>query len=703
MTMTDIRIVDIDHFDYFAFRHLPVQTRSAGNPGGDGKKKYKDVITAFDIETTRIPEIEQSVMYVWQWAFGPDLCVMGRTWDEYKLFVDRLQLCLKPSERLVIYVHNLSFEFCFLRGIMEFGTRDVFAVRSRKVLKCSNGRLEWRCSYLHSNMSLKDYLKKMGAEHQKAPDFKYDKPRYSFTALDPEEIRYCVNDVIGLVEAITIEMAADGDNLYTIPATSTGYVRRDIKHAMRGQYRYVHDQLPTWPILQQQREAFRGGDTHGNRYFTGQIVHKAKSKDRSSSYPDVVCNCKMPISRFFQIKGNVTLDKVLDLIITKQRAVIMRVAITNLRLKDHQWPAPYLSLDKCRSVLNEECDNGRILECDYLETTITDIDLRIILREYEWDDIRFFDVSHARYGKLPRPLVDEVIKYYRLKTELKNVPGQGVFYTKAKNKANSIYGLFSQWPGRVKLLYYQHGIQTPNGWDLFAEDPGMTEEQANAKAEHRLFVCYQWGCWVTAWARYRLREAIWAIIEQGGTFLYCDTDSVKYLGDIDFTAINEARKKDSLESGSYATDPSGEVHYMGVFESEQDMLLFKHMGAKKYCYVTMDDDVETLHSTIAGVAKSAGAAELLAAGKRMKASGEIPADISDAEAGLWAFEQDFVFTAAGGLEAIYNDEPTVTSWEVDGHIIPITANVTLRPGSYTLGLSGDYTRMLLRRVYSIDI
>ncbi len=42
-----------------------------------------------------------------------------------------------------------------------------------------------------------------------------------------------MNDVRGLVEALKAEMSRDDDTLYTIPLTSTGYVRREVKAALR--------------------------------------------------------------------------------------------------------------------------------------------------------------------------------------------------------------------------------------------------------------------------------------------------------------------------------------------------------------------------------------------------------------------------------------------------------------------------------------
>ena len=288
-----------DKFDVGWYANLPAQKRKKGNQSTTQKYYYIDIITAFDIETTYIKEIDQSVMYIWQWQFGPDVSVVGRTWWEFKRFLRALKDQMEENERLVVYVHNLSFEFQFLSGILEFAPEDVFAVDHRKVLKATyDGFLEFRCSYLQTNMSLRAFCEKMGVKNYKLK-MDYNKRRYWYTELTLKEMAYCLNDVRGLVEAIQKEMDRDGDNLYTIPLTSTGYARRDAKKAMRTVSRnYIQNQVPSYRLYLLLHDAFRGGNTHASRYYSNQLLKDVKSADRSSSYPDVICNKRYPVSKF---------------------------------------------------------------------------------------------------------------------------------------------------------------------------------------------------------------------------------------------------------------------------------------------------------------------------------------------------------------------------------------------------------------------
>ena len=670
-------IITPEQFPFEWLYEVPLVKRKQGNQKTRKRVKYKDIITAFDIETTRLIDIEQSVMYVWQWQFGDDYTVVGRTWEQFATFQRKISKILDDSV-LVIFVHNLSYEFQFLRGIYQFSPDEVFAIKSRKVLKCNMyGCFEFRCSYIHSNMNLDTYTEKMGVKHKKLTGtFDYEKIRYPWTELSNDELAYCVHDVQGLVEAVKIEMEHDGDNLYTFPLTSTGYVRRDAKKAMSTvSISFVKNQLPDYEIYKMLREAFRGGNTHANRYYANYTLHNVHSADRSSSYPDVMCNCKFPISEFYRL-GEMPYKEVIKLIEKRSKALIMRVAISGIYLKRIDWGCPYLSISKCRHIENALEDNGRILSADYIETTLTDIDLRIVLQEYSFTDIRFFDVASARYGYLPSPLISTICQYYHYKTELKDVSGQELLYLKSKNKINSLYGMCAQDPVKQSILFINNNFQEQN------EEESKLLLENNKKA----FLAYQWGVWVTAWARYRLEEGI--ILAHGDIenpnspqFVYCDTDSVKYLGDIDLTVFNRQRILDSKRSGAYATDPAGITHYMGVYEKEHDMCEFRTMGAKKYVYRETPDD--KLICTIAGVSKSLGGKEL------------------ESHGGITAFHEGFTFEEAGGLEAVYNDDINEVI-DVDGHSLKITSNVVLRPSTYTLGLSADYKRLLTEVRYDYE-
>ena len=657
-----------------------------GNAGTRQPRKYIDIITAFDIETCACPELPgNAMMYVWQWCFyypdKPDdyIVIMGRTWDELRLFIQQLLPAIRAYDdraSMVVLVHNLAYEFQFLRTIYDFGPDEVFCLDSRKPAKATMYRkeLELRCTYIHSNMSLAQYTKKMGVKHVKlsGEDYDYKKTRYPWTPLTEEERAYCAHDVIGLCEAYHAEMQLDGDNLATMPLTSTGYVRRICKRAMKHSSKWeIKNSQPDENLYPLLRDVFRGGDTHCNRYYSGFILEDVKSADRSSSYPDVMCNCQFPRGAFRQEQH--PSEKKLEYLLSNNRAVLMRVAFTGLRQRDKYWGFPYVPYSKCQKAVRPLLDNGRILKADYLEIALCDIDLYIIRETYEWDRFEVQDLWSTYYGHLPTPLIMVTQEFYRDKTELKGVPGQEVYYTKRKNLLNSLYGMMAQNPVRQSIQF----ISSDPRQYVEADKP---LEELLEENERRAFLTYQHGVYVTAWARLRLYEGQKLAGDNG---VYCDTDSVKYINDIDWEPYNAQRIADSKASGSYATDPAGITHYMGVYEQEHTMARFRSWGAKKYAY-QFEPGGKT-YVTISGVNKGYGGPEL------------------DEHGGLEAFKPGFVFHRAGGTESVYNDHTKEYIQYADGHELELGPNILIRDSTYEVSVATDYDRLLKSRDMHIKL
>lgn len=662
-----VEVMTVDEFKSWGcmLRAAPICKRPEGNQGGK-KRLIKDVICAFDIETSNLPDIQQNIMYVWHFAYGEQIVIRGRTWGEYKDLINFLVNQLKAKETLAIYVHNLSYEWQYLKAVHFFGEDDVFAMNARKVIKatCFEKKIEYRCSYAQTNMSLSLFTAKMNVEHVKlsGDDYNYKKIRYPWSDLTCFEKAYGQNDVVGLVEALKVEMALDGDNLYTIPMTSTGYVRRDAKNAMRQvPYNFVKKMQPDFALYKILRAAFRGGDTHANRHYAGMILNNIQCVDESSAYPAVMVNCEYPVKPFEKVE-DVTPETYYELCVKYKRPAIFGIRLYNVELNSEKWGSPYIPRDKCMHIDGACYDNGRILRAKALEIYVTDIDMSIINDEYRYEDVEFFDFYVSQYGRLPKSYVDQINEYFRRKNELKGVEGSEILYMKSKNLLNSLYGLMAQDPLRIPLVYGYHKNEFTGENILEIHEKNVIPEDEYNKYINKAFLTYAWGVWVTANARRRLHDGMRILADQGADFVYGDTDSLKYIGNVDWTAYNKERIAESKANGAFATDPKGKKHYMGVFEPDGIYKRFCTWGTKKYAY---EDEKGELHITVAGVNKKKGAKELKAAG------------------GLEAFVPGFVFRDAGGVEVIYNDNDCKMTWiEIDGHFAELTSNIYMRDGTY---------------------
>jgi hypothetical protein len=636
---------------------------------------YADALMAFDIETTRL-EDDNAVMYIWQcglYVAGEYYITYGRTWEEWTALQEALKSRL-GGITIICLVHNLSYEFQFLAGLYDFS--DVKCLKARKILSATCGCIEYRCSYIWTNKTLSKFLKEMNVQHMKksGAEFDYSKIRYPWTELTEAEIEYCQNDVIGLLEAAKKKISQDGDTLYSVPRTSTGYVRRDAKQALS--QIPLGALKPTEEIYRKLRKAFRGGNTHANRYFVGKVLSGVESVDRSSSYPDVMLNQKFPMKPF---------KKCPDGIATIRRAfasglaILCTMSITRATLRNPLWGCPYIPVSKCQMLINPLEDNGRVLEADALTIEVTEVDMQIILEEYD-GEFDFTDIYTAEKDYLPKPFTDCIKRYYTNKTSLKGIEGSEYEYMKSKNLLNSLYGMTATDPGKDDII--------------FDGDEYIQQETDVIKNIKKSFLPYQWGVWVTAYARLELEEMIKIA---GNNFVYADTDSCKYIKSesISYESYNKRCKTASLEHGACAADPHGTLHYMGVAEIEGEYYQFLTWGAKKYA---SQDEKGHIDITIAGVRKKSSKN---AAGDIVEWGG---ADELEEAGGLIKFAPGFVFRKAGGLESVYNDH-VYKKISVDGHDLTVTRNVCLRPSTYAVGITYKYADLLeaLQNAYiSVD-
>lgn len=625
-------------------------------------KMYQRKPMTFDIETSKIPIDNEghfeAFMYVWQICIEGNV-VFGRRWEELQEFMEKVVNAYKLSEeeRIVVYVHNLSFEFQFIQDYFNF--TDVFAMASRSILTAKTAHLEFRCSYKLSNMSLAKFIENTpNTLHYKGiDDLDYSTVRTPDTPLNEVELGYCFNDVKGLYECV-MELLKD-DNIATIPLTSTGYVRRDCRIAMgrnkKNRQMFLRSRLS---LLQYKllRECFRGGNTAGDRYLTNLILKNVGSYDLSSSYPFQMIARDYPLGKwnYGVIRNIATLEEY-----NNKYCTIARYTFKNIRLKEEK-PIPYIPQSKCLALGDDrEIYNGRILHADFLTISMTNIDYDIVKEQYEYDEIAVEEFHYSRKGLLPKELRDTIMYYFEKKSKLKGDEEHYYEYMKSKNKLNSIYGMTVTNILNTEIEYHD-GEYTEKKMNEDEMQDALDKYYKN----HRSFLNYSWGVFVTAYARRELEDGLNIA---GLDTIYCDTDSVKYIGDHDreFEAYNERLNRECLEKGviNYV-EVNGKRFYMGIFDKEHGYDEFITLGAKKYAFLQNGK----LGITVSGLSKKKGAEEL------------------EKKGGLRRFQRNEVFYNSGRTIAQYNSAE-VHDITVDGCTFSTASNLAIVDTTYTLGIS----------------
>lgn len=309
----------------------------------DNKRiEWYNIPSAFDIEVSSFysgapaPENKRAVMYIWQFGIG-DLVTTGRTWGEFKELLGLVSTILELSSerRLVVYVHNLAYEFQFMRKLFDWDS--VFLLEERKPVKCRFGGIEFRCSLkLSGGKSLANIGKDLVSHtHRKMEgDLDYEKIRSPLTPLTEEELGYCENDIRVLVDYISEKIEQDGD-ITKIPLTNTGYVRNYCRkkcYTRWKKYRSLMQALTmTSDEFEQLRHAFMGGHVHANAHYVRQVLIHVGSYDINSSYPAVMAFEKFPMSQVHLVETRLSDEEFADALARK--ACMFRFARIRVRAK----------------------------------------------------------------------------------------------------------------------------------------------------------------------------------------------------------------------------------------------------------------------------------------------------------------------------------------------------------------------------------
>ena len=669
-------------------------------------KKYFNVESAFDIETSSVMlENEQKFAFMYEWTFGikdKNFICYGRTWEEFKDLCRQLQeyFLLDSEHILVVYVHNLSYEFQFMRKY--FNWLDVFAVDERKPVKalCSYG-IEFRDSYILSGYSLEKLAENLVSHNIKklVGDLDYNLTRTHITELTENELAYCNNDV-EIVLAYINEQIEQYGSITKIPMTNTGRVRNFVKDkcyfteknhrkSSKGKYQRYKELMNELTLTTGEytmlKRCFMGGFTHASMLYSGKLLHDVASIDFTSSYPYVMLSEKFPMSKPEKVKP--TKEQFLKWVNDDNVGLMFVVRFKGLQSKLSF--ETYLSESKCDVLENPIINNGRVFKADTVQTTITDIDFKILYKCYTWDSIEIANVHKFYMQYLPKPILLAIVELYEKKTTLKDVSGKEVEYLVNKGMLNSVYGMCVTDIVRDNISY-------KDDWQLEKYTIEMMNEQIEKyNSSSNRFLYYPWGVWVTAYARKNLWNGI---LEIGIDYVYSDTDSIKFLNYEKHTEyINrynldvERKLKKMCKFRQIEFERlkpktiKGVEKMIGVWDFEGIYTHFKTLGAKRYLVRSKKD--EKLHLTVAGLSKQNGVEYMLRICN------------NDYEKVFANFNDDLYIpeNETGKHTHTYIDSP-ITSMITDyqNNVVEVTAlsGVHLSPCEFTLSISQQYSKFL---------
>lgn len=611
-----------------------------------------------------------AICYVWQFSIN-DNVFWGRTLEDFKDFLQELEY-YEPHKKIV-YIHNFSFEFQFLINVLQFDY--VFARQARKPLFAEWSTYQFRCSYFLTNMSLAVWAEQRKLKVKKlVGDLDYTVLRTPKTILNDTELAYCFNDVLVMYYGL-LQYKEKYSHIIDIPFTQTGEVRKEVIDRMNvtSEYKYrkrclklIPETIEDYSLL---CDCFMGGYTHSNAIHTNIVLEKIRSKDIASSYPTVMCLEKYPMTYF---EETVPCD---DYFHNADYSYIITFDVEHLRSK--RWNT-WLSFSKCTKIKGYSLDNGRVLKADFVQLSLTNIDYEMFQLCYDFENLNIIDFRVSSNDYLSPTFVKYILELYGNKTTLKGIEEQEPLYMKSKQYVNSMYGMMVTKNITDTIEFEEDRWKK----ELLNENSFYTKIASEKKKLSKTFGAFQFGVWVTAYARRNLWQGILAL---DYNVVYCDTDSIKFI-DCDSNFFNEYNKRIEERENSRADmlgiprekfcpkDRNGISHRLGIFDDDGQYKKFKTLGAKKYCYVDNDNK---LHMTVSGVRKNA-VSQLH--------------NIED-------FKDGTVFDVehAQKLLMTYIDDMTPIVWN-KGHYDEFYSKyqygICAQPTTYSLGITDDYESIL---------
>lgn len=596
-------------FEYKKLNQIKTVTRRKKT----GSQTYANCIIMLDTETSKKYKDKIDVNYIVAFSIS----IRYESENICTLYGNKPSQCVEclnmikdniNSDNLIIYIHNMSYDWTFLRRFLmaSYGT-PIHQLNTKShypiYIEFENG-LILKDSLILAQRKLEKWAIDLNVEHKKAVGkWDYDKIRNQNESYSNDELDYTECDVLAGVECIDSLMKTLNKKIFSMPYTATGIPReklRKIAFKNRGK-EWFERLVPSFDQYKKLEKVYHGGYTHANRHYIAQVLNDlVKCFDFSSSYPFVLLSEKYPCEKF-QECANLSLHEIVKQ--SDEYAFMYKLVAIGVKLKNDSFPMPCLQNSKMEKIINPVIDNGRILCCDYCEIYLNEQDAITILEQYDFIKHVCIEVEYCRKDFLPRWFTDFVYDSFKDKTQYKG--GDPVLYAIAKAMLNAIYGMCCQHCVKEVIEEdYLSGDYIKNKFDENEESENsekfLYDKYINSRNS---FLPYQIGVWCTSYAQ----KNLFTLGKLCKIWLYSDTDSC-YGIEWDFKAIenyNDICKNKLLSNGYGAVEFNNKEYWLGIAVSEDlkdEYSEFITLGAKRYCGRCREDN--KLHITVAGVPKS---------------------------------------------------------------------------------------------------
>ena len=519
-------------------------------------KKTNNLYCA-DFETTSLQQYEVDgcvKVYLWK-LMGVDNKV-----DEIGITLDSFIEKIQELGNCDIYFHNLSFDGEFILWWLlehlytydeDLKTDHTFnsiidetgSIYAITIKHNANSKTELKCSYKLFPKSIKEIGKLVGIEKlNETHNYNEVKNYSSVEELTEEEIKYITNDVRIMVALIKY-LREKG--IKSLTMSTSAY-----KNWLKDKYKLCKYQMKkstNEEVVEIVRKSYRGGITKVNPKYAGMEFNDVISFDVNSLYPSVMYENPMPI-------GEGKIYKTIEEGRRDRRSLFIIVAFVpyaKVRTGQHAFIGNQSGFSYARKYSYDD-----VIENKMLYLWKDEFELFKIVYDAQYTILKVVGWKSANYV-----FKDYIDRWYKVKENAKN----DVERSLAKLMLNSLYGKFGMNDNRVskepvaigdKIIYR---INSSNTTYYYKEVASYITSKARCKLASFMNRCYD-------------------------NFLYCDTDSVYYIGH----EIPEIFKD--------VVDPKK----LGYWKYEGHYTRFKALKAK--CYIKQLDN-GTIERRVAGCPK----------------------------------------------------------------------------------------------------
>ena len=492
-------------------------------------------------------------VYLWKlMGVDNDVNVMG---VDMESFISQLS----KLDGGLIYFHNLSFDGEFIIWwLLEHGYKydeekrqktfssiidDTGSIYSISI--CINAEMVWEihCSYKLFPKSIKEIGEMVGIPKlNETHDYNEFKNYKSLEEVPEEEISYITNDVRIMVALIRYLKQKD---IKGLTMSSSAY-----KNWLQDKYLLAKNKMKKSPdeeVCEIVRKSYRGGITKVNPVYAGIEFNDVISFDVNSLYPSVMYDNPMPI-------GDGKIYKSIEEGKKDLRSLFIIVAFVQygkVRTNKHAFIGNTSGFSYSRKYSYDD-----VLENKMIYLWEDEFELFKLVYDAQYTIIKVVGWKKANYV-----FKDYIDRWYDVKKNAKTETERSL----AKLMLNSLYGKFGMNDIRVSKIPIEVG------------DTIIYHTIEN----NTTYYYKEVASYITSKARCKLASFM---NKCGDKFLYCDTDSVYYIGH----EIPEIFKD--------VVDPKK----LGYWKYEGHYTRFKALKAK--CYLKQLDD-GTIERRIAGCPK----------------------------------------------------------------------------------------------------